>query len=143
MKTLAFFLGIGEGRCGWFDVGRLRGDHHPSPIAAVGGPGMTGGTVELMADRRLTLDKIVRSRDGRHCCERCFEKMRYRPVTGMMREWSPAPYAWFCPNCGNVLLDGSIKPEDDTWSNKMKTDEKRRLSRFLYAAMQKKNSPGE
>ena len=98
--------------------------------------------MELMVERRPTLDEIVRIRDGKRCCDQCFEKMRYRPVSGAMKGWAPAPYAWFCPKCRMVLLDGSIDPGEPTWDYKMKEDDKRRLTRFLHFAMKQKNKPG-
>ena len=85
--------------------------------------------------RRLTLEKIIKIRDKREACPHCLKPMRYRRVSGTMKLWAPAPYAWTCPQCRFTQLDGSIVPGEETWDVRMEKDEKRRLSSFLAAAI--------
>lgn len=94
--------------------------------------------VQVSNSRRFDLKLIVKNRDKKRSCPVCPKQMRFVPVRGTMKKWSPSPYLWKCPNCSAIQLDGSIIPEDETWDKKMLDDEKRRLSSFLSKAMKRK-----
>jgi len=96
--------------------------------------------VEVVAEK-FDVDKIVQSRDGRHCCPRCLTPMKYVKVIGKMAEWSPAPYVWRCPVCPPVVWhDGTIKDNDNTWDRRLKNDEAKRISSYISVIFKKKKT---
>lgn len=71
-------------------------------------------------------------RDGKRNCPRCDKAMRYKRVRGGMAEWSPCDHAWFCECCPAVcMIDGSIKPDEDTWQSREQRNQRRQLNDYL------------
>jgi len=86
--------------------------------------------VEVVAGR-INVDKIVKDRDGKKRCPRCFAPMRYKKLLGKIAGWSPGPYAWHCPCCPVIWHDGTIKENEDTWDRRVKADETKRVSSYI------------
>jgi len=84
-----------------------------------------------VASRRIDVDKIIKSKDCKNRCPRCFTPMRYKKIVGKMANWAPSPYAWICPVCPVVWHDGTIKEGDDTWCRRLKEEEVTRISVYL------------
>ena len=94
------------------------------------------GVEPVSVSRRIDLKRIVKLRDKKIVCPACGKNMmRFKPVRGAMKKWSPSPYAWTCPTCHATKIDGSIIPEDDRWDKRMLDDERSRLSSFLSKAL--------
>jgi hypothetical protein len=97
--------------------------------------------------KRPNVEEIIRRKDRSVDCEHCLSMpaMRYKKLVGRMAQWSPAPYAWVCPQCSGIRHDGSIDPNERTWDYIVKVEDKRRISDYLSAILkaQKEKSGSE
>lgn len=86
---------------------------------------------------RINLGKIIKGKDRKQRCPRCFTPMRYRKVVGIMEDWSPSTHAWFCPVCPVIRHDGTIKHDEESWCKRLKDEETRRISMYLNSIFSK------